>query len=71
VNTNFKVNANLSQASIVMGYHGDRFVSSMYYNFMNQSFGNKLFKATSTFHTFGFNIGFRININKNLPWERD
>jgi hypothetical protein len=64
-------NVALSQAKIVGGYHGDRFIASLYYSFLNQSFKTAAVTAGGVYHTFGFIIGYRINLYKNLPWEKD
>ncbi len=64
-------NVALAQAKVVAGYNGDRFIASIYYSFLNQSVKTKYVTAGTTYHNFGFNIGYRINIYKNLPWEKD
>jgi hypothetical protein len=73
LSNNSKVYANLSlsQAKFITGYHGDRFITAVYYTFINQGFKTSYLTAGSTYHTFGFIMGFRINVYKNLPWEKD
>jgi Domain of unknown function (DUF4421) len=66
----FYANAAISQAKIIVGYHTDRFITALYYTFINQSFKTNQFIAGATYNNFGFIIGYRINLYKNLPWEK-
>jgi hypothetical protein len=64
-------NVSISQANVVIGYHNDRFITSVYYSFLNQALKTKVMTTNTVYHNFGFIIGIRINIYKNLPWEKD
>jgi Domain of unknown function (DUF4421) len=67
----FYVNAAIAQAKTIVGYHTDRFITSIYYTFINQSFKTNQFIAGATYNNFGFIIGYRINLYKNLPWQKN
>lgn len=67
----FYSDLSLSQAKAVMGYHGDRFLTAVYYTFIAQSFKTNSFDVSTVYNNFGFIVGYRINIYKNLPWEKD
>jgi hypothetical protein len=67
----FYANAAIAQAKAIVGYHTDRFITSIYYTFINQSFKTNQFIAGATYNSFGFIIGYRINLYKNLPWEKN
>jgi Domain of unknown function (DUF4421) len=64
-------NISISQVNVVLGYHGDRFLTSLYYSLLNQSLKTKILTTNTVYNNFGFIIGYRINIYKNLPWEKD
>ena len=65
------VNVAIPQAKIILGYQSNRFITSLYYTFSNQTIKTDATTIGSTYNSFGFIIGYRFNLYKNLPWEKD
>jgi Domain of unknown function (DUF4421) len=65
------VNIAFPQAKIILGYQSNRFITSLYYTFSNQTIKTDAVTIGSTYNSFGFIIGYRFNLYKNLPWEKD